>query len=126
MGMADAREAGVASRRIDDDEVAVPKFGQRRGEAAAILLGGGQRGIEPARLDRDMARDRQRELPRRRAPILHITGEGALAGVEIDAADTHARAQQGDDQMHRRGGFSRATFLVTEAYGMGLAVVDRS
>jgi len=91
MGMADAREAGVAARRIDDDEVAILELGERIAEASAVLLCGGDRGIEPARLNGNMARDRQRQLRRARPAVLDIAGQRPLPGIEIDASDGRPR-----------------------------------
>ena len=48
------------------------------------------------------------------APVLDIAGERALVAVEIDARHGIAPAQQGDDQMHRRGRFAGPALLVAE------------
>jgi hypothetical protein len=124
MGMADARETGIAARRIDDDKVAILELGQRRGEAGAILGRRHGRGIQTAGLDRDMAGKRQRQLARRGLAVLDVAGECALAGVEIDAAHAHPAAQQRHDHMHCRGGFARAALLVPENDDMRLAADD--
>jgi hypothetical protein len=122
--MADAREAGIAARRIDDDEIAILEFAQRRGEAGAVLGRRHDGGIQAARLDGDMAGKRQRQVPCRRLAVLDVAGERALAGVEIDAAHAHPGPQQGHDHMHRRGGLARAALLVPQNDDMRLAADD--
>ena len=48
------------------------------------------------------------------AAVLDIAGERALMAVEIDARYGIAIAQQGDDQMHRRGRLAGPALLVAE------------
>ena len=48
------------------------------------------------------------------APIVHIVGEAALAGVEVDGGNALAGLKQGDGDMHRRGRFSRSAFFVAK------------
>ena len=119
--MADARQAGVAARRVDDDHLAIRKLGHRVVQPRPILGRRRAGGIEPDRLDRDVAPHRQWKFFRCGAAILDIAGKRSLAGIEIDAADRSAGPQQRHDQMHGGGRLARPALLVAQDDDMRLA-----
>jgi len=63
-----------------------------------------------------MARTRGKFLP-----VFDVAGECALTAVQVDARYGMTQAQQRHRDMHRRGGFSGAAFLIAEHNDMGVA-----
>lgn len=79
-------------------------------------------------LDRVRARERQMIVRRMRqlqvarlrpAPaVLHVVGEGLLAGIDVDRGDLEALIQQINGEMESGRGLARAALLIADNYDM--------
>lgn len=111
----------VSARRVDDNEVVF--FGQRfngheelDGFRFFIAIG-----------NWNMVRDRLVGTAAQNVmeTVCQITGEAALAGIEIHGADGIAQAHQSDGCVHGGCGFAASALLVAKDNDMAQSVVIR-
>src|SRR5690606_12029320 len=111
-----AGEMGIRPRGIDHQVVAVRERGQRGLESFQFLC---FRFLAISSLRAfDLQRFRMGKVEYLTvsigAAVLDIAGEGSLARVEIDHPNAPPPSQEGNRQVHRRGGFSRTALLVAK------------
>ena len=115
--MRKAGQEGVASRRIDNDEIALALQAAQRGQKALALFRFSL--VEVALLAGFDAQDfRHRELG---ASILHpagavfeVPGQRALPDIEVDHTDPLSDCQKGHAEMDGNGRLARPALLIAD------------
>jgi hypothetical protein len=113
----ETHQVGVVPRRVHHDEIMGVLDRVDRARETAEL--GGLVLVDPDAFrarDRVVLRHLERETgaPDVVAAVLDVAGEGLLPAVEVDRRHALPGLEQRDRDVHRAGGFARATLLVAE------------
>ncbi len=124
--MRETRQECVTARRIDQDEIASLLQAREAGEESLGFLCFGL--VEVAfgtGIDANDFRHRQLGAGgcHPAQAILEITGQGALAYVEVDDADFLAHAHERHGQVHGNGGLAGPAFFVADDNHPGIALL---